>query len=604
MIAIILAAGYGNRMRPLTDRRHKTLLTVAGREILARIFEGLIENGINRFVIVTGYRAAEVENFLQDKYPKVSLTFVQNERYRETNNIYSMALAFEKVVIDQDILLIESDLIYDNRVIKRIIGSKYPNVALVDRYHTGMDGTLVTIENDVITNVIPAHQQGPKFDFSDKYKTLNIYKFSREFCEQTFKKLLIYYAKVIDSNCYYEMVLGMLIYMQRETIHAEVVEGELWAEVDDPNDLRAAEFLFNPARRLGEIDRSFGGFWNYKLTDFGFIRNMYFPTPSMYSEVRNSLEVLLQSYSSNHEILREKLAYFLLCRKEPLNVLGGGCQAFPILGDFLGGRRVLGPSPSFGEYSRVCRNLVEYRELGDGYLEKVEALVQPDDAVVFVNPNNPTGTTLPGESIYAFARRHGANLVVVDESFIDFSGQKSVQELLEEAPLDNVIIIKSLSKCLGVPGARLGYTYSTCQGFNAAMAQRLPVWQLGSIAEFLLEICLKHRRELAESYRTTMQDREMFRRGLAKVEGVAAIFPSGGNFLLVKLGGGEVRGEVLCERLMQRHDIYAKNVSRKINDGHAYLRVAVRLPRENDLFVGALGECLAATDLPTTLGPR
>jgi histidinol-phosphate/aromatic aminotransferase/cobyric acid decarboxylase-like protein/CTP:molybdopterin cytidylyltransferase MocA len=592
MIAIILAAGYGNRMRPLTDRRHKTLLPVAGREILTRIVDGLVQNRIYRLVVVTGYRADDLETFLLSKYKDLSLTFVRNERYRETNNIYSMALAFEKTVIDQDILLIESDLIYDDRVIQRLIESKYPNVALVDRYRTGMDGTLITVENDVITSVIPSHQQGPKFDFSDKYKTLNIYKFSKGFCESTFKKLLIYYAKVIDSHCYYEMVLGMLIYMQRETIHAEVIDKESWAEVDDPNDLRAAEFLFNPGGRLHEIDRSFGGFWNYDFLDFGFIRNMYFPTPSMYSEMRNSLEALLQSYCSVHDILREKLAYLLLCEKEPLNVLGGACQAFPVLGEFLGDRPVLVPDPTFGEYGRVCRNLKKYPESGGDYLDRVEALLKGEDAVVFVNPNNPTGTTVAGEAIHAFAGRHRRNIVVVDESFVDFAGVHSVQELLDRAPLDNVIIIKSLSKCLGVPGARLGYTYSTCSEFNRAMNKLLPIWQIGSIAEFLLEVCLKHRRELADSYLATISDRNGFSSRLSAVAGIDKVFPSGGNFLMVKLDGGKDAAATVCERLIRQHGIYAKNVSKKISDADGYLRLAVRLPAENSRFADALAQCL------------
>ena len=112
MKAIILAAGYGNRMRPLTDHVHKTLLTVAGQTIIGRIMDGLVDNGIRDLVVVTGYRAEELTRYLSANYPHLSIQYVHNERYRETNNIYSMALAFEHTVIDDDLVLIESDLIY------------------------------------------------------------------------------------------------------------------------------------------------------------------------------------------------------------------------------------------------------------------------------------------------------------------------------------------------------------------------------------------------------------------------------------------------------------------------------------------------------------
>jgi histidinol-phosphate/aromatic aminotransferase/cobyric acid decarboxylase-like protein/choline kinase len=593
MIAIILTAGYGNRMRPLTDGCHKTLLPVAGKQILARIVDGLKENGITRYVFVTGYRSAEVETFLVNRYSDLSFTFVHNERYRETNNIYSMALAFEQVPIDEDILLIESDLIYDPRIITRIIASKHENVALVDHFRTGMDGTVVSVEGGVIVHVIPTHQQGPKFDFTDKYKTLNIYKFSNKFCNDTFKKLLIYYARTIDSNCYYELVLGMLIYMQRETIHAEVVEGEPWAEVDDPNDLRTAEFTFSPDSRFSTADRSFGGFWNYDILDFGFIRNMYFPTPNIFSEIRNSLESLLQSYCSKHDILREKLGYLCLADPSRLNVLAGGSQIYPILGSFIAGRRIHIPQPTFGEYARFSQNAVYYNDSFSDGLHRLETTLSPHDVVVIVNPNNPTGTHVASSRIQSLVRRKTEVLFVVDESFIDFAEGPSLQSLVASAPPENLIIIKSLSKALGVPGVRLGYTYSANDTFNKHARGLIPIWQLGSVAEFLLEICLKHRRELAESFEKTKHDRTEFAGLLERTDAVLRVFPSGGNFILAQMRAAPQETAYLAQRLASEHAIYVKDASNKFCDGAGYFRIAVRLPHENASFIRALNVCFA-----------
>ncbi|MCA1703320.1 MAG: phosphocholine cytidylyltransferase family protein [Actinobacteria bacterium] len=212
MKAIILAAGIGRRMRPLTDQRHKTLLDVGGKTIIGRILEGLLANGITDFYIVTGYRANELEDYVAREFGGIRCTFIRNERYESTNNIYSMALAMESIEFDTDVMLIESDLLYEPSVIARLLKSEHPNVALVDKYRTGLDGTVVSVSSDeVITQVIPASLQAANFDFSDKFKTLNIYKFSAEFCRTTFRNLLSYYSRAIDGNCYYELILGILI---------------------------------------------------------------------------------------------------------------------------------------------------------------------------------------------------------------------------------------------------------------------------------------------------------------------------------------------------------------------------------------------------------
>ena len=270
--AIILAAGYGNRMRPLTDDTHKTLLTVNKVPIINRIIDGLLENNINDIIIGTGYLADKLKEHLINEYPNVNFVFVDNPDYRITNNIYSLSLIFNSISIDDDILLIESDLIYDASIIKKIINSSYENVALVDKYKTGMDGTVVQISGDIISNIIPPHLQTENFDFTDKYKTLNIYKFSKEFCNTSFTHLLDYYTKVIDQNSYYELILGILIYIQKANIYAEIVDNESWAEIDDPNDFHQANFLFSK-EKANLLEETFGGYWHYDIIDFCFIRN-------------------------------------------------------------------------------------------------------------------------------------------------------------------------------------------------------------------------------------------------------------------------------------------------------------------------------------------
>ncbi|MBN1578868.1 MAG: aminotransferase class I/II-fold pyridoxal phosphate-dependent enzyme [Chitinispirillaceae bacterium] len=587
MKAIILAAGYGNRMRPLTDNRHKTMLEVGGKTIIGRIIDGLAENNISDIVVVTGYRDQELKEYLSGLYRNLHLTFVHNANYKETNNIYSMALAFESVKLDSDIILIESDLVYRPEVIGRLLRSEHGNIALVDKYRAGMDGTVVTVEDGMITNVIPPHLQSESFDFSDKYKTLNIYKFSREFCETSFKKLLVYYANAIDKNCYYELILGILIYMQKETIHAEIIDGEVWAEVDDPNDLQIAEFGFN-ARRREILGYAMGGYWNYDITDFCFIRNMHFPNAAIISEMKNVLPDLIHNYGSRQDILDRKLSWFLLCTRSRCTALNGSSQLYPLLRLRFGGSKALLPAPTFGEYARVFTNHATYGDAGTIDRQTVTEAASSCDIVVFVNPNNPTGTEMETGWIFEFARKHPGKTIIVDESFIEFSSYPSIVSLLETAPLENVIVIKSLSKSLGVPGIRLGYTYSCDARYTEFVTNNLPIWNLNSAAEFFLEIILKHRGALKRSFALTISDRSEFAALLKQVKIIEKVFDSGANFLLVRLNGDGAAADRLCSRLLSDKLIYVKDVSSRFPDGKGYLRLAVRTGAENRRLV----ECL------------
>ena len=589
MKAIILAAGYGNRMRPLTDNLHKTMVTVAGKTIIGRIIDGLLENNISDIVVVTGYRAEELKNYLTSTFAKVKFTFVHNEKYRETNNIFSMALAFETITIDTDIILIESDLIYRPEIIRRLIASPYGNVALVDKYRHGMDGTVVAVQEKRITNVIPSHLQPENFDFSDKYKTLNIYKFSKELCETSFKNLLIYYARTIDHNCYYELILGILIYMQKETIHAEIVEGESWSEVDDPNDLQVAEFAFHRNRKE-ILEYNFGGYWNYDVLDFCFIRNMYFPNHAMVSELRNSLPDLIHNYGSRQAVLDRKMSWFLLCKEANVLALNGASQIYPMLASRFGAAKAFIPSPSFGEYQRIFKNCTNYDDKVGFDLKGIERGSKDAEIVVFVNPNNPTGSLIPSEWICAFAEKNPAQTVVVDESFIEFADVTPMLSLLEKKPLDNVLIIKSLSKSLGVPGIRLGYAYSCNAELMKHLHGQVPIWNMNSIAEHYLEIILKHRNALKRSFEQTVIDRTTFGGRLSTCPQVERVYPSAGNFLLVELKAKAATAAKITTQLLEKHSIYVKDVTDKFGNGKNYLRLAVRLPEENERLVAALRE--------------
>ena len=158
----------------------------------------------------------------------------------------------------------------------------------------------------------------------------------------------------------------------------------------------------------------------------------------------------------------------------------------------LNGKKALLPCPTFGEYTRLFPDAVTYSDCVGISTKEIEEKAKDCDVIVFVNPNNPTGSLLDSQWIYDFAVKNAVKTIIIDESFIEFSQCCTMLELLEAKPLDNCIIIKSLSKSLGIPGTRLGYVYSCNAEFNAYVKASIPIWNLNSIAEYTLEIILKH----------------------------------------------------------------------------------------------------------------
>jgi histidinol-phosphate/aromatic aminotransferase/cobyric acid decarboxylase-like protein/choline kinase len=590
MQAIILAAGYGRRMRPLSDSSHKALLPIGSTTILARIVDGLREIDIDHLTVVTGYRAEDIERYLRERYPQTRLQFVYNARYEETNNIVSLSMGLEQMQLDDDLVLVECDLLFEPGLLGRLL-TRDANIALVDHYRTGMDGTVVSVSGGHVQQVFPPHVQGPDFQYADKYKTLNIYRFKRDFCTNTLAPLVKVYADRVDANSYYELVLGMLANVPEQRIAAEVVDGEQWAEVDDPNDLAVARFQFEPDQRAAILDRTFGGQWNFELLDFSFMRNSYFPTEGMLAAIRHALPSLIQRYGSKQDVLNEKLGWFLNRDPRRLQTLHGGTQAFPLLRDIFAGQTIATPVPSFGEYRRFDDTL-HYEDSPGIDLGELEHTAKAADVVVIVNPNNPTGTTLPTSEIYALAARHPTKTFLVDESFNGFSTEPSIELALEHEPLANVHVLVSLSKALGVPGLRIGYVYSCDEGFIEEVGRRLPIWNMNSIAEYFLELLLKFRPELAASFEQTVRDREQLRDALRSVPGITEVYPSGGDFLLVRLDAPASAGATLRRALLAEAAIEVKDVSTRIPGDCAHLRIAVRKPAENQLLIDALRDAL------------
>jgi histidinol-phosphate/aromatic aminotransferase/cobyric acid decarboxylase-like protein/choline kinase len=595
MQAVILTAGRGRRMEPLSKACHKALLEIGGRTILGRALDSLVKAGVAPITVVTGYRSDDIIHFISIQYPGLPVRYVHNESYETTNNIVSLALALENLTYEEDVILIECDLLFEPHLITDLIGHPGKNVALVDHYRTGMDGTVVSTENGYVSQVFPTASQSTGFHYDNKFKTLNIYRFDRVYCQRTLRPMLTAYANNVDSNCYYELVLGMLANVPEHRISAQVVKDSDWVEVDDPNDLSVAKFSFEPAERASVLDRTFGGHWSFDVLDFSLPRNAFFPPAAMHAALGHSLPDVITGYGSRQAVLDEKAALFLGCDPSRVHLLNGASQAYPILRRLYQDRRVAIPTPTFGEYPRCLPHAATYPDFLVTDPEKLARYTRNVDLLVVVNPNNPSGVTASTHSLYDLAASTPDTTFLVDESFLIFSGQPSLIGLLEAEPLDNILVLTSLGKGLGIPGLRLGYLYTANADLRQAFLEFMPIWGVNALAEYFLELTIKFRPDLERSIKLTVAERSRMLRLLSGQPFVHRVHDSGGNFLLVQLRGEDsVIASRLRQELLATSRIEVKDVSEKYPDRLPRIRIAVRTQEDNDRLLHALQSLTAA----------
>ena len=205
---------------------------------------------------------------------------------------------------EDDTLLLESDLIFDDRLFSLVVDNPCPNLALVAKYEAWMDGTMVQIDDERnIVNFVPKeafrHEQADSY-----YKTVNIYKLSKEFSANRYVPFLEAYMKAIGNNEYYENVLRILSFLDCKNLKALPITDEKWYEIDDKQDLDIAEALFADDEQLMQKFYSrYGGFWRFpKMLDFCYLVNPFFPSQRMLDEMKASFQTLLTEYPSGMKV--------------------------------------------------------------------------------------------------------------------------------------------------------------------------------------------------------------------------------------------------------------------------------------------------------------
>lgn len=245
MQAIILAAGYGKRLQPITNEIPKSLVEVNGIPLIINALDQLSVHDINEVIIVTGHMKNKIISRVGHNYRDMRITYVENPLYGQTNNVYSLFLAMN--YISEDILLLECDLFYNRNLISAInINNGSDCNILVSKYNTKtMDGTVVECDEDYrVKSLIISRDQGEDYDYSNKYKTVNVYKFSYDFIKNKFMPAIDLYIRTQSVNSYYELVLGTLIYYGNSDIKMINIDESEWCEIDDINDLELARKKF------------------------------------------------------------------------------------------------------------------------------------------------------------------------------------------------------------------------------------------------------------------------------------------------------------------------------------------------------------------------
>ena len=607
MQAIILAAGMGRRLGDLTKENTKCMVPVNGVRLIDRLLGQLSGLSLKRVIIVVGYKGQELKDYIGHRYDdQLKIAYAENPIYDKTNNIYSLSLVKQQLQED-DTLLIESDLIFSDSLFQMIIADPYPNLALVAKYESWMDGTMVRLDADNnIVNFVP--KKAFKYeDIDSYYKTVNIYKFSRDFSQQKYVPFLEAYCHALGNNEYYEQVLRVITLLDHAELKALPIGNEKWYEIDDIQDLDIAETIFAEGdEMLHRFNYRYGGHWRFpKMLDYCYLVNPYFPTKRMKDELRSSFDTLLTEYPSGMFVNSLLAGKYFGIRQDYVVVGNGAAELIKSLME----RLLAGPStskvgviyPTFEEYPHRLKqeDIVAFQP------DNRDLKYTEDDLIAFytgkgisslllINPDNPSGNfiSMAGlQKLLAWSKTQQIQLIV-DESFVDFSDDFEHNTLLcNETLADNpqLVVMKSISKSYGVPGLRLGVLASSDVALIKWIKKDISIWNINSFAEFYMQIFGKYESDYLAACRKFIAERRRFEVLLREIP-YMRVLPTQANYFCIELTGKYSSAE-LTKLLLERYNIMVKDCDSKNGlKGRNFIRISVRSQQDNDQLIAALKE--------------
>lgn len=599
MQAIILAAGMGKRLKQLTNNNTKCMVKVNGVTMIERMLSQLDKLNLSNITVVVGYKGKELQEYISTLNIKTKINYVENEIYDKTNNIYSLYLA-RHCLLQEDTLLLESDLIFEDSVLEKIVNDPYPSLALVAKYESWMDGTVVTLDEE---NNITRFLDKKAFKFEDiqnYYKTVNIYKFSKEFSTSHYVPFLEAYSKALGDNEYYEQVLKVITLLDKPEIKATKLGNESWYEIDDVQDLDIAESIFAPTadEKLAKIQARYGGYWRYPgVIDFCYLVNPFYPPQKLMNEIKANFETLLCEYPSGLEVNSLLAAKYFGLNKEHVVVGNGAAELIKSLME-RGEGKIGMAMPTFQEYPnrKDAEDVVPYYPNNKDYAYTAMDLMsfyedKDISTLLLINPDNPSGNYICKDDVLKLARwAQNKNITfIVDESFVDFADKEESPTLLEDYILNDypeLIIVKSISKSFGVPGLRLGILASHNTKLISELKKDVAIWNINSFGEFYMQIFEKYKGDYTIAIEKFKEVRREYLEELSNVKNLRVV-PTQANYVLCEILGDNTAYDI-TKRLLDEYDVFIKDLSSKKGFNGQYIRIAVKRPEENRKLVEAL----------------
>ncbi len=602
MQAIILAAGQGKRLGKYTKNNTKCMVEVNGVSLIDRVINQLVQIHIDRLVLVVGYKGKELKEYIGHRYDDVlKIEYVENPLYEKTNNIYSLAMAKDKLCED-DTLLLESDLIFEDSMLKMLVDSPVPNLALVAKYETWMDGTMVCIndKNDIVNFVPKAAFRYEDVDIY--YKTVNIYKFSRDFSRHEYVPFLEAYSKVMGYNEYYEQVLRVITLLHKSSLKALPIGDRKWYEIDDVQDLDIASTIFSKGEvKYHEYHKRYGGFWRFpKLLDYCYLVNPFFPTQRMKDELRSNFDTLISEYPSGMWVNSLLAGKYFEVNQDYIVVGNGAAELIKVVMESHAQAKVGVVFPTFDEYPNRLKpeQIVPYVIHNKDFVYTADDLMSYFDdkdikLLLLINPDNPSGNFIAQRDIMRLAQWSKQKQIdlLVDESFVDFASDHDSNSVLHDEILEsfpNMMVMKSISKSYGVPGLRLGILASGDKALIAKIKKEVPIWNINSFAEFYMQIFGKYANDYRLACAKFTEERERFYNELKKIPYLRVI-PSQANFFLCEVTDKYTSAE-LTQKLID-NDIIISNCSLKRNMGETgmqLIRLSIRDRKDNEKLIRIL----------------
>ena len=333
-----------------------------------------------------------------------------------------------------------------------------------------------------------------------------------------------------------------------------------------------------------------------EIVDFCFIANPYYPTPAMMRDLQHNFPNLIKSYpTSNPATSQRHLSEVLHVNPDHL-IIGNGATELIVLINTTLIERIAVPVPTFGEYIEKLKDQRDaelyaldaderYTLHLPRYLEW--ARKRGLKSLLVINPGNPTGQAFSLDEMLEFLdQAKDMELVIVDESFIDFAGDPIPSLLHVAGKFSNLLLVRSMSKHCGIPGLRLGYCYSENLYILNHMRQFIPTWNVNTLAQYFLSLLPATDGDYHEGRKRLIGDVRWLYDSLKAINAID-VYPTGANFILFKIKEGMTAAE-LQALLLRDHKLYVRDCSNKIGMDDRHIRVAAQGREKDSKLVRAL----------------